>query len=368
MAEPNTDIAIREFDGSDADYEAVVTIANAWEPEAPTCVENVRFRDSVREKRYLFRRILAELDGRVVAAGNFGESNWSHVPGKYTLYFSVHPEYGGRGIGTALYEYITGELAKAEPAPRYFATWVREDREVAIRFIETRGFREVMRGANSCLNLAAFDETPFASARPRLAEQGIGIERLDRAMERVPDAMRRLYDLDWEAMQDMPNDDPPVRRSFETYRGIMQAPRFDPRLGYVALDGDDWVGVTLLWHNPADRETLETEITGVRRTHRRRGIATALKAAVLADARDLGFARVRTENAATNPMYGINVRLGFEPEPGWIDYHMHLAPSPGSSPGGVPPGASGGMASDGSSKSRPEAGERTENRHDKDSD
>ncbi len=327
MTEPNTDILIREFDGSDADYEAIVLIANAWEPERPTCVENIRHRDDAREKQYMYRRILAELDGHVVAAGNFGESNWSHVPGKYTLYFSVHPEYGNRGIGTALYEFIMGELAKADPPPVYFSTWIREDRDVAMRFAEKRGFREIMRGANSCLTLRDFDESRFGDVRERVLGSGVTIERLDRLAERVPDAMRRLYDLDWEAMQDMPNDDPPVRRSFETYLKIMQPPGYDPRLGYVALDGDEWVGATLLWRNPADRETLGTEITGVRRDYRRRGIATALKVAVLADARDLGFVRVRTENAATNPMYDINLKLGFEPEPGWIDYHRYLDPA-----------------------------------------
>lgn len=324
MADHRTDIAIREFDGSDADYEAVVALANAWQPEAPTCVERVRHRDEAREKQYMFRRIMVELDGRVVAAGNFGESNWSHVPGKYTLYFSVHPEYGNRGIGTAVYEYIMSELAGADPEPVYFATWIREDRDISIRFVESRGFKEIMRGANSCLDLREFDESRFDDARERVLASGVTIERLDRLVERVPDAMRRLYDLDWEAMQDMPNDDPPVRRSFETYLKIMRPPGYDPRLGYVALDRDEWVGATLLWRNPADRETLGTEITGVLRTHRCRGIATALKAAVLADARDLGFARVRTENAATNPMYQINLRLGFEPEPGWIDYHRHV--------------------------------------------
>jgi len=327
MTEPNVDVTIRDFDGSDADYEAVVRIANAWEPTAPTCVENVKHRDDAREKQYMFRRIMVELDGEVVASGNFGESNWSHVPGKYTLYFSVHPEYGNRGIGTAVYDYIMSQLAAADPKPTYFTTWVRDDRDVALRFVERRGFREIMRGASSRLELKEFDEKPFVGLATKLAEDGITIERLDRLVDRVPDALRRLYDLDWEAMQDMPNDDPPVRRSFETYLKIMQPPGYDPRLGYVALDGDDWVGATLLWRNPADKDTLGTEITGVLRTHRRRGIATALKVAALTDARDLGYARVRTENDSTNPMYDINLRLGFAPEPGWIDYHRYLDPS-----------------------------------------
>ncbi len=327
MAEPNREILIREFDGSDTDYTSLVAVANANEPDNPTCVENIRHRDEAREKQYMFRRILVELDGRVVAAGNYGESNWSHVPGKYTLYFSVHPEYGNRGIGTAVYEFIMKDLACADPSPRYFATWIREDREVAIRFAEKRGFREIMRGAQSCLELGGFDEAPFAVYAARVRDGGIRIERLDRLMEHVPDALKRLYDLDWEAMQDMPNDDPPVRRSFDTYLKIMQPPGFDARLGYVALDGDDWVGATLLWHNPATKDTLGTEITGVLRTHRRRGIAMALKVAALADARDLGYRRVRTDNAATNPMYDINLRLGFKPVPGWIDYHRYLDPT-----------------------------------------
>ncbi len=327
MSEPNKDISIREFDGSDADYEAIVEIANAQEPDNRTCVENIRHRDHAREKKYMFRRIMAELDGRVVATGNFGESNWSHVPGKYTMYFSVHPEYGNRGIGTATYEYITNELAAADLRPTYFATWIRDDRDVAIRFVENRGFKEIMRGASSRLELKEFDGARFAAVCSRAREGGLGIERLDRLMDRVPDALRRLYDLDWEAMQDMPNDDPPVQRSFDTYLKIMQPPGFDPRLGYVALDGDRWVGASLLWHNPAERETLGTEITGVLRTHRRRGIATALKVAALADARELGYRAVRTENAASNPMYDINLGLGFKPVPGWIDYHRYLDPT-----------------------------------------
>ncbi len=327
MAEANTAIRIREFDGSDADYEAVVGIANAREPDNPTCVENIKHRDHAREKKYMFRRFIVELDGRVVATGNFGESNWSHVPGKYTMYFSVHPEYGNRGIGTATYEYIMNELAAADPEPTYFATWVRDDRDIAIRFVETRGFKEIMRGASSRLELKEFDDARFAEVLSSVLEGGLVIERLDRLMDRETDALRRLYDLDWEAMQDMPNDDPPVRRSFETYLRIMQPPGFDPRLGYVALEGEQWVGATLLWRNPAEKDTLGTELTGVLRTHRRRGIATALKVAVLADARDLGYRAVRTENAASNPMYDINLRLGFTPVPGWIDYHRYLDPA-----------------------------------------
>ncbi|MCD4691181.1 GNAT family N-acetyltransferase [bacterium] len=324
MAEPNTTITIREFDGSDADYAAQVRISNALWPDRQTCVENIKHRDRTRERKYLYSRVMAEEDGRVVAVADYGESTWSHVPGKYVFFISVHPEHGNRGIGTALYEFIMRELEGADTPPSYFATWVREDQEIALHFVESRGFGEIMRDASSSLELGEFDANRFEDAARAVREGGIAIDRLDRLMERFPDAMRRLYDLDWEAMQDMPNDDPPVRRSFDAYCAIMQPPRFDPKLGYVALDGSAWVGASLLWYNPAETDVLGTEITSVLRSHRRRGIATALKVATLADARECGFRKVWTENADTNPMYGINLRLGFKSEPSWIDFRRYL--------------------------------------------
>ncbi len=52
----------------------------------------------------------------------------------------------------------------------------------------------------------------------------------------------------------------------------------------MAVDGDEYVGMSNLWDDRAS-DALYTGLTGVKRSHRRRGIATALKVRAIAYAR-----------------------------------------------------------------------------------
>jgi GNAT superfamily N-acetyltransferase len=57
------------------------------------------------------------------------------------------------------------------------------------------------------------------------------------------------------------------------------------------------------------------------RSHRRRGIAVGLKVHALKFAKDLGYKRTITENAAVNVgMLAINGQLGFVRNPAWVRY------------------------------------------------
>jgi GNAT superfamily N-acetyltransferase len=67
-------------------------------------------------------------------------------------------------------------------------------------------------------------------------------------------------------------------------------------------------------------ERLVTAITGVVPSHRRRGIATALKVTSLQQAQKLGTHAVKTDNEENNPMYQINRRLGFMLQPAILEF------------------------------------------------
>ena len=91
----------------------------------------------------------------------------------------------------------------------------------------------------------------------------------------------------------------------------------------MAVDGDQYVGMTTLWASGAGSD-LETGLTGVRRAYRRQGIALALKLRAIAVAQDHGAPTIKTWNATVNTgMLAINERLGFVRQPAWITAALH---------------------------------------------
>ena len=63
---------------------------------------------------------------------------------------------------------------------------------------------------------------------------------------------------------------------------------------------------------------------GVIREFRRKGIATALKIKAIEALLKKGITEIRTDNEESNPMYKINVALGFQPVPFRLDYKKKL--------------------------------------------
>ncbi|MBE2224121.1 MAG: GNAT family N-acetyltransferase [Anaerolineae bacterium] len=61
-----------------------------------------------------------------------------------------------------------------------------------------------------------------------------------------------------------------------------------------------------------------TGVTTVRREYRRRGIATALKVHIIRFAQENGVQEIFTGNDSQNPMYQLNLKLGFKSQPSWV--------------------------------------------------
>ena len=101
-------------------------------------------------------------------------------------------------------------------------------------------------------------------------------------------------------------------------------PDYIPEGYFLALDGDRYVGMSSLWNRRVKKGEVYTKLTGVVRSHRRRGIATALKVRAHEFAKSIGAEVVVTDNEENNPMYDLNVRLGFKPMPAWLLFRKLL--------------------------------------------
>jgi GNAT superfamily N-acetyltransferase len=322
---------IRPFNWSDEDYGIIIDIANAVFPDELDLPELLKHRDNARDKSYMLERVILEVDGVPVGSCSFGESSWTPVPGKFWTYVQVHPDHQRRGYGKAIYDHVVGLLS--EKKPTILDSWTREDKADAVTFLTKRGYEQVMRGQSSRLTLAEFDVSTFADVVERVRESGVRIVPLTELRENDPEWRKKLYELDWLISLDVPEIDEPKKREFDVYyRQTFDKPTFFPEAFFVALDGDECVGVSMLGLNLAEPTKLQTDLTGVVRSHRRRGIATALKVHALSKAKTTEAQFVDTDNEEKNPMYTLNVKLGFKPIAGWV----HMRKTMDAAAGGAP--------------------------------
>ena len=93
----------------------------------------------------------------------------------------------------------------------------------------------------------------------------------------------------------------------------------------VAVKDRVYIGSTDLCYFPkADPYKAWTRGLGVLKEFRRKGIATTLKIKAIEKLLAKGIIEVRTDNEENNPMYKINVALGFKPVPFSLEYMKEI--------------------------------------------
>jgi GNAT superfamily N-acetyltransferase len=302
----------------------MVAVEEAVFPGYGDSPEEWRHHDTHRAAHIQWGRFVAEADGRIVGMAGYGQSEGMYHPRKFHVHATVAPEAQGAGLGARLTERVLGALDPHAPLVLYAST--REDHPGGRRFLERRGFVEVMREWENHLDLDAFDDARFAGKVEGVLDSGIRITSMAE-LATDPDRDRKIYELVEAIRPDVPSPDETTPIDYETWRArLMDNPNLLPDGYLIALDGGEYVGLSTLYsaHGIPD---LYTGLTGTLRSHRRRGIALALKLRAVDYARARGASKIRTWNATGNDgMLAINSMLGFEKQPAWIEYALQLSP------------------------------------------
>ena len=304
------------------DFEAWTTIHNADWPDEPLSTAEVKHNHDRWEERHQRHKFFLLHNCHRVGYGQWSEVPWAHRKGKYQVGWCVDPcRTNGVAIPTLcdhLLEAVLGLGADTVVAD------TREDREEHVGVLFARGFEMEMRFPVSELMLADFDGRRFASRVESVQTSGVRIASIAELMDEYPDWRERVYELNWAIVQDMPAPEPMTRQSWDYFLKKLKAPGFLASGNFYALDGDDWVGASTLWAPLSTPRKLLVGLTGVSPSHRRRGVATALKVRAIEFAQRRGAVSMETDNEENNPMFGINVNLGFRPKPAWISCRKEL--------------------------------------------
>ncbi len=158
------------------------------------------------------------------------------------------------------------------------------------------------------LDLADFDETPYLPYVDLAAAAGVTLTTYaalgDSALHR-----RMLFGLNRTCSADIPDRGPFL--SFEEYvEQRIEAPTIDHDGIVVALEGDEWVGFSTTSIRPGGYAF--TEMTGLLRSHRGRGLSIPVKLAAIRFARCSGMPVLRTvQHPGNADAIAMNRRLGF---------------------------------------------------------
>lgn len=317
---------IRPFNPTEAEYHAIIAINQAVWPDYPEDITEWQHADRSRDPNYVYQRLVVEQAGEIIAVGGYGETPGSYRPGKYFLDIMVLPDYRRQGIATAVYEHILKALADKNLTLLIADT--REDQPAGLMMLKKYGFQQVMREPRSHLDVSIFDWSKFSMVPEKVAARNIQIYSVAELQVKDSDWLTKYWELRWVIAQDIPHSDPPTKLPLEQFEKRLQSPSFRAEARFVAVDnqaGDmPYVGVSELSVSPADQERFYTNITGVIRSHRRKGIATALKLKAIAYAQQNGAKLIETENEENNPMYQLNLDLGFKPQPAWLLFEKHF--------------------------------------------
>jgi mycothiol synthase len=323
--EENNYMNIRVF--TKDDYPAIASIHNSlnivW-PERPHTPEGWAEAERNRNPKCKYQRWVAVEGGEVVGVGSYGQNIFEYHPQRFNINVEVAPDHQRQGIGAALYDQI---MAGLEPFdPRILRADAFANIPQGFRFLLKRGFYEAFRETPVHLDVTAFDPSPYAELEATLLRKGIAIQTLHE-MKSDPDRDRKLYDLYWEATEDVPHEDLEVeKQGFDVWvKWGLNDPTILHDAYFIAVRGDEYIGLRELGKDP-DSDQLLGGLLGVRRAYRGQDIGLAMQLRGIAYAREHGCRELKTCTGVQNaPMQALFNKLGYARDPEWQQCQKNIS-------------------------------------------
>jgi mycothiol synthase len=215
---------------------------------------------------------------------------WDEAPGRLSGFAFVHPDHVGRGIGTRLAELVEARAAaKAPGGGRLYSAVLAQD-EVGAGLLARRGYSWARRFWHMEIELAGYREEPTPP---------VGVELRPVNGERD---LRHVHRLLEEAFEDHWDHAP---TSYEEFLDLnVRGEDFDPSLWFMALEDGEPVGAVCGNAHP-DRGWVDE--VGVRRSHRGRGVGSALLRACFGAFASRGLPRARLNVDSDNPTGAVSL-------------------------------------------------------------
>ncbi|MCA1682803.1 MAG: GNAT family N-acetyltransferase, partial [Actinobacteria bacterium] len=231
-------------------------------------------------------------DGERIGGAAHFHGPWEKMPTRYgQVRAGLFARHTSRDRLDEAFAFAEGRSRESGTA--VFSTWVLENEAERIDIMSSRGYAVERRAKLWQVDLVANRErieSIAGSSRERMRSQGFQVTTLDKVGGEEP--VHRFWKLFEVTTPDMPSTVPYVSIPFDDFvRGWMDAPSVRQDRIWIALEGDDMVGYSMLTY-PPERGNVWNNGTATVREARGKGIARALKAESMLQAIELGVPHV----------------------------------------------------------------------------
>ena len=306
-------LRIIPFKSSDSDFQILYELEKSLDYHVKNfgSIEMLKYQASLIPEKCNPKTEFLKIDNKIIGYGYSGHHSWAFD--KTLLDSNLSFPCESKYLEYAQ-EYLEYQIANARKIKevKTFRAWLFQGNDFMTDFYTKNGFEISQVEFVSIIDLKDFDESKFQDSFKKFNSNGFEIKTLNELQESNEDWESKLYDL-WHGVEvDVPTDVVEPQKNIDEWRAHHLTPWFKPEDFFIALDGNKWVALSTYSRGDIESEVISTELTGVLPEYRRKSICTALKVFALSDIKKKGFKKVFTGNEENNPMFHINLMLGFK--------------------------------------------------------
>ena len=324
-------IKIKKFKETDTEFKELARIDNLVNHDSIDHPDDDKREWGIRDKSLIRDRLLLYKDKTLIGAMYYSQGRDEN---SRTAFFTLNidPNFNTQEWRNLLYNRMLEEIKTFEANKILTSVYDHPNYDLVKLFLLEKQFKLVQTNREYSSDIRKIDITKYQPLIERLQSEGIRFYDSKKEMknypDKFPDFYKKLEKLEWTYAQDFPIPDgiEHTRLPFDQFMKYVHD-YYENSYGMeiIAVLNGEYIGSTNIHVYPkTEPHKAWTGGLGVLKDFRRRGIATAIKIKAIERLLLKGVREIRTDNEENNPMYKINIDIGFKPVPFSLEYMKEI--------------------------------------------
>lgn len=320
-------IEIKQFHATDKEFKEIARIDNLVNHDSINHPDDDKNDWKIRDKSIIRDRILLYNKNTLIGIIYYSQGRDEN---KRTAFYTLNldPSYNHRGYRTLLFSEILKKIKRFNCNLLHTSIYEHPNYEEHKKLLIKKGFRLVQTNREYSCNIRKINIKKYNPLIKKLESEGIKFYDSKEEIKNWPNHYKKLEELEWTYAQEfpIPQGIKHTRSPFDQFmKHLLDFYENSYGTEIVAVKDEQYIGSTdISVFQKSEPHKGWTGGLGVLKEFRRKGIATAIKIKAIEKLLKKGITEIRTDNEENNPMYKINVALGFKPVPFSLDYSLKI--------------------------------------------